>query len=104
MRFSVWPNPSQSFEDVLKIARHAEATGWDGLWYADHFMPDGEDTSAPWPEAWTTLAALAPSVPRIRLGTLVTGNTYRHPAVLEAAGGFLNLGMSQGIDVLIGAR
>jgi F420-dependent oxidoreductase-like protein len=82
MRFSVWPNPSQSFEEVLQIAKHAESTGWDGLWYADHFMPDGDDTTAPWPEAWTTLAAVAASVPRIRLGTLVTGNTYRHPAVL----------------------
>lgn len=82
MRFSVWPNPTQSFEEMLEIARHAEATGWDGLWVADHFMPDAKDTSAPWPEAWTTLAGLAASVPRIRLGTLVTGNTYRHPAVL----------------------
>jgi len=82
MRFSVWPSPTQSFDEVLEIARHAEASGWDGLWLADHFMPDAEDTSAPWPEAWTTLAALATSVPRIRLGTLVTGNTYRHPAVL----------------------
>jgi F420-dependent oxidoreductase-like protein len=82
MRFSVWPNPTQSFEEVAEIARHAEATGWDGLWYADHFMPDAADTSAPWPEAWTTLAGLAACVPRIRLGTLVTGNTYRHPAVL----------------------
>jgi F420-dependent oxidoreductase-like protein len=82
MRFSVWPSPTQSFEEVLQIARHAESTGWDGLWYADHFMPDAEDTSVPWPEAWTTLAAVAASVPRIRIGTLVTGNTYRHPAVL----------------------
>jgi F420-dependent oxidoreductase-like protein len=67
---------------MLGIARHAEATGWDGFWLADHFMPDAADTSAPWPESWTTLAGLAASVPRIRLGTLVTGNTYRHPAVL----------------------
>jgi len=82
MRFSVWPAPPQSFEQMKQIANHAESTGWDGLWLADHFMPDAEDTSVPWPEAWTTLAALAASVPRIRIGTLVTGNTYRHPAVL----------------------
>ena len=31
MRFSVWPAPTQPFADVLEIARHAEATGWDGL-------------------------------------------------------------------------
>jgi F420-dependent oxidoreductase-like protein len=104
MRFSVWPSPTQRFEDVREIARHAETTGWDGLWLADHFMPDAADTSAPWPESWTTLAGLAASVPRIRLGTLVTGNTYRHPAVLakmaatvdHISGGRVVLGLGAG--------
>ena len=82
MRFSFWPTPSLPYQDVIQLARHAEQTGWDGLWYADHFMPNAEDTSVPWPEAWTTLSAVAAVVPRIRIGTLVTGNTYRHPAVL----------------------
>ncbi len=82
MRFSFWPNPSQPFTEVLELARHVEATGWDGIWYADHFMPNAEDTAPPFPEAWTTLAALGATVPRLRIGTLVTGNTYRHPAVL----------------------
>ena len=66
MKFSFWPNPSQSYADVLALAQHVEHTGWDGLWYADHFMPNAEDTSAPWPEAWTTLSALAASVPRLK--------------------------------------
>jgi len=82
MRFSFWPNPGQSYTDVLALAEHVERTGWDGIWYADHFMPNADDTSAPWPEAWTTLSALAARVPRLRIGTLVSGNTYRHPAVL----------------------
>lgn len=82
MRFSFWPNPSQPYGEVLALARHVESTGWDGLWYADHFMPNAADTSAPWPEAWTTLSAIGAMVPRLRIGTLVTGNTYRHPAVL----------------------
>lgn len=82
MKFSFWPNPAQSFTDVLALAHHVERTGWDGFWYADHFMPNAEDTSTPWPEAWVTLSAIGAQVPRLQLGTLVAGNTYRHPAVL----------------------
>ena len=104
MHFSFWPAPAQDFETVLELARHAETTGWDGVWYADHFMPNAEDTSAPWPECWVTLSALAPLVPRLRLGTLVCGNTYRHPAVLakmaatldHVSGGRFVLGLGAG--------
>ena len=104
MHFSFWPNPAQDFETVAGLCAHAEATGWDGIWYADHFMPNAEDTSAPWPECWTTLTALALRVPRGRLGTLVIGNTYRHPAVLakmavtldHLSGGRLVLGLGAG--------
>jgi F420-dependent oxidoreductase-like protein len=104
MRFSFWPNPSQPYADVLALARHVERTGWDGIWYADHFMPNAPDTSTPWPEAWVTLAAIGASVPRLRIGTLVTGNTYRHPAVLakmaatldHITGGRVVLGLGAG--------
>ena len=104
MKFSFWPNPSQTYGDVLALAQHVERTGWDGIWYADHFMPNAEDTSAPWPEAWTTLSALAAVVPRLRMGTLVSGNTYRHPAVLakmaatldHISGGRVVLGLGAG--------
>ena len=82
MQLSVWPGSLQPYEEILSVARHAEASGWDGVWFADHFMADGELDGAPFQEAFTTLAALAATVPRIRLGTLVVGNTYRHPAVL----------------------
>ena len=104
MQFSLWPNPTQPYQEVLELARHAEATGWDGFWYADHFMPDAPDTSTPWPEAWMTLAGVGALVPRLRLGTLVTGNTYRHPAVLakmaatldHMTGGRVVLGLGSG--------
>jgi len=82
MKFSFWPAPMQPYDQVLALAQHVERTGWDGIWFADHFMPNAEDTSTPWPEAWITLAALGAQVPRLRIGTLVSGNTYRHPAVL----------------------
>lgn len=96
MRFSVWPGPNNSWEETLAIARHAEATGWDGVWYADHFMPNQEDVSGPVNECWTTLAGLAAAVPRVRLGSLVAGNMYRHPAVLAK--------MAAGIDNISGGR
>lgn len=104
MRFSFWPTPSLPYEETLALAHHAEQSGWDGLWYADHFMPNAEDTSAPWPEAWTTLAAIGANVPRLRIGTLVSGNTYRHPAVLakvaatldHITGGRVVLGLGSG--------
>ena len=82
MRFSFWPAPMQPYSELLLLAEHVERTGWDGYWFADHFMPDGKEVSAPWSEAWTTISALAAEVGRLRFGTLVSGNTYRHPAVL----------------------
>jgi len=82
MRFGFWPNPRSTYDDQKTLGQHVEATGWDGIWLADHFLPDDDDVLAPVHEAWITMAALARDVPRVRLGTLVTGNTYRHPAVL----------------------
>lgn len=85
MRLSIWPGAGQSYPNVLELARHAEQTGWDGVWFADHFMPNvgpGEDDTWPVLECGSVVAALAAVVPRIRIGTLVYGITYRHPAVL----------------------
>lgn len=104
MKFSFWPRPTHPYDRLLALAHHVEQTGWHGLWLADHFMPNAEDTSAPWPEAFTTLSALAAAVPRLRLGTLVAGNTYRHPAVLtkmattidHISGGRMVLGIGAG--------
>jgi alkanesulfonate monooxygenase SsuD/methylene tetrahydromethanopterin reductase-like flavin-dependent oxidoreductase (luciferase family) len=85
VRFSVWPNLMQPAADVLQVARHAEATGWDGVWVADHFMGDGAGFGAPESptlEATAVVAALAAATTRVRIGPLVLGATYRHPAVV----------------------
>ena len=86
MRFSVWPSPMRPWDEVLEVSRHAEATGWDGVYYADHFMPNdmtGDNPlDGPTLECWAVLAGLAAATERVRLGSLVCGNTYRHPAVL----------------------
>lgn len=86
MRFSVWPSPSQPWADTLEVARHADATGWHGVYFADHFMGDEETAATEQPtavlEATAALTALAQATERVRLGSLVFGITYRHPAVL----------------------
>jgi F420-dependent oxidoreductase-like protein len=110
MRFSLWPRPDRPWEEVFELTRHCEATGWDGVYFADHFMPNAEDGTpldGPILECWAVVAGLAAAVPRLRLGTLVCGNTYRHPAVLaniaatvdQVSGGRLVLGLGAGWQV-----
>ncbi|MXZ54236.1 MAG: TIGR03560 family F420-dependent LLM class oxidoreductase [Acidimicrobiaceae bacterium] len=92
MRFGFWPSSGSHWEHILAVSRAVEASGWDGLWVPDHFMPPesgyGHEPPGVDPElldnheCWTLLAGLASAVPRVRLGAMVTGNTYRHPAVL----------------------
>src|SRR5918992_4128523 len=85
MRFSIWPMLSQPWSDVLEVATHAEATGWDGIYVFDHFMGPGDAAGGPPTpiyEGTAVLAALAAATERLRLGSLVFGMTYRHPAVL----------------------
>jgi alkanesulfonate monooxygenase SsuD/methylene tetrahydromethanopterin reductase-like flavin-dependent oxidoreductase (luciferase family) len=82
MRISIWPGAEHPYSEVLSMARHAAETGWDGIWFADHFMPDGRDDAGPILECGSVVAALGATVPRVRIGTLVYGNTYRHPAVV----------------------
>ena len=107
MRFSIWPNLLQPWSDVLEVASYAVATGWDGVYVADHFMGDGTSfgpEGAPTLEATAAVGALATATSRVRLGTLVLGATYRHPAVLakwaatvdHISGGRLTLGIGAG--------
>ena len=82
MRFSFWPGASQPWSEILSAAQHAERVGFAGVWCSDHFMPFQGDSGGPVNECWTTLAGIAAAVPRVRVGSIVAGNTYRHPAVL----------------------
>lgn len=96
MKFAAWLNLSPPWEAVVDQAKHVEATGWDGIYLADHFMPNAADNSGPTQECWTSLAALAALTSRVRVGSLVSGNTYRHPAVLAK--------MAAQVDIISGGR
>jgi F420-dependent oxidoreductase-like protein len=103
MKFSAWPGSATPWPDLLEECQHLEKTGWDGIWIADHFMPNREDNLGPTKEVWTLLAGLSATVPRVRLGSLVTGNTYRNPCLLAKEVSQVDI-MSRGRVVLgIGA-
>jgi F420-dependent oxidoreductase-like protein len=82
MRLSIWPNASQDWNVIRDQVLHCEANGWDGVYVADHFMPSFGDDTAPTGECVALMAAIAAATSRLRIGSLVFGNTYRHPAIL----------------------
>src|SRR5205807_226285 len=97
MRFGLFTSMgAQTWSGVLDLWRHIEATGWDIGCVTDHFMPNTKEREGAMLESWSTLSALAALVPRLRVGTIVLGNTYRHPAVVAK--------MAAQVDIISGGR
>jgi F420-dependent oxidoreductase-like protein len=97
MRFGLFTGlTGTTWDTVLTLWRHVEATGWDAACVTDHFMPNTGDRVGDTLECWSTLAALTAQVTRLRVGTIVLGNTYRHPA--------LTAKMAATLDVISGGR
>jgi F420-dependent oxidoreductase-like protein len=101
----VEPHRGATYDDQLRLARHAEDAGFEGFVRADHYQSMGTDLGLPGPtDAWITLAGLARETSRIRLGTLVNSATFRLPgplAIMVAqvdamSGGRVDLGMGAG--------
>jgi F420-dependent oxidoreductase-like protein len=84
MRLTVFTEPQQgaSYDDLLRVAQHAEACGFDGFFRSDHFLTMGGNGLPGPTDAWATLAGLARETSRIRLGTLLTCATFRLPGPL----------------------
>ncbi len=97
MRFGVFLGLTGiTWDAALERCRHIEATGWDAVCVTDHFMPNTPEAVGDTLECWSVLTAVAALVPRIHVGSIVVGNTYRHPAVLAK--------MATTVDIISGGR
>jgi len=74
-----------NWADYLSAVRAVETLGYGSIWTFDHLLPFSGDDDGPCFETLTTLGALAVATSRVRLGALVNGVVYRHPAVLAKA-------------------
>lgn len=98
MEFAVQIEPQFGFtyEEVRDIAHEAESGGFAALWVSDHLFLNDGSAGTNCLEAWTLLAALTQATTTLRLGTLVTCQSYRNPALLAK--------IAAGIDHISGER
>ncbi|HEY5249060.1 MAG TPA: LLM class F420-dependent oxidoreductase [Dermatophilaceae bacterium] len=105
LRVFIEPQQGASYADQLTVARKAEEVGFPAFFRSDHLLVMGDGDGLPGPtDTWTTLAGLARDTSTIRLGTLVTSATFRHPGLLavqvaqvdEMSGGRVELGLGAG--------
>lgn len=105
LRIFTEPQQGASFADLLGVARATREHGFSAFFRSDHLARMGDGDPRPGPsDSWVTLAAIAAQVPDIRLGTLVTSATFRHPSMLAMAvanvddisGGRAELGLGAG--------
>ncbi|RZQ59435.1 LLM class F420-dependent oxidoreductase [Amycolatopsis suaedae] len=105
LRIFTEPQQGASYDDLLRVAKATEDAGFDAFFRSDHYLKMGSASGEPGPtDAWITLAGLARETSRIRLGTLVTAATFRHPSALaisvaqvdQMSGGRVEFGLGAG--------
>jgi F420-dependent oxidoreductase-like protein len=103
VRFGIVTDQNQPWPTLLERWQLFEQLGFDSAWDCDHFVQPSRPTG-PYFEAWTLLAGLAALTSRIRVGVLVSSNTFRHPSLLakealtvdHISNGRLDLGVGAG--------
>ncbi|MGH8915981.1 MAG: LLM class F420-dependent oxidoreductase [Acidimicrobiia bacterium] len=97
-RFAIkTPTHHTTWDQMLEIWTAADQTDvFESAWNFDHFYPIRGDLTGPCLEAWVTLSALAQATTRIRVGSMVNGMHFRHPAVLAS--------MASSLDIISGGR
>ena len=83
LRIFTEPQQGATYDQLLAVAQATETHGFDAFFRSDHYLKMGSVSGLPGPtDAWITLAGLARETSTIRLGTLVTAMTFRHPGPL----------------------
>jgi len=103
-RVFVEPQQGAAYADQLAVARAAEQLGYSAFFRSDHYTAMSGDGLPGPTDSWVTLAAIARETSTVRLGTLVTSATFRHPGPLaisvaqvdEMSGGRVELGIGAG--------
>jgi F420-dependent oxidoreductase-like protein len=105
MRFAIKTAPQHtSWPDMLAVWQAAdEIELFESGWTFDHFYPIFSDPTGPCLEGWTVTTALAQATRRLRVGVLVTGIVYRHPAVLANMAAALDVVSSGRLELGLGA-
>ncbi|MFW9915921.1 MAG: LLM class F420-dependent oxidoreductase [Candidatus Thorarchaeota archaeon] len=105
IRFGIQIEPQFGFDyqTVEQIALDAEKVGYDSIWSSDHFFLHDKAEELNCMESWTLLAALASKTTKLRLGTLVTCNSYRYPAVLAKIAATVDMISNGRLEFGIGA-
>jgi F420-dependent oxidoreductase-like protein len=104
LRFGVQTAPQNTtWADLRAVWKVIDEAGYDTAWLFDHFYPILADPAGPCFEGWTALTAVAAETRKVEAGVLVTGNTYRHPAVLAKMGATVDHIISGRLIMGIGA-